>query len=363
MLLVCGMALLVSATHAQVADESLVLTHEVRARLGVSQVQLPDGEVRYELKEAESRDMVVLVHGYSVPSFVWGPVSRELNKAGLSTLTYDLYGHGLSDRPAPPYTRALYVRQLKGLLDQVAPDRPLHLVGWSMGAMIAAMYATEHPRRVLSMTMVSPSGLPIRMGLMGRAAMVPLLGDIGHLLIGGWGLRAAQAAFFEDEAVLRNYMPAFEHQMQFKGFRAAMLSTLREMNMDDFSDGYQGFAKRLIPTRVFWAVNDRATPFENSVTFKKLVPHATLTPLTGVGHASLYERPEVIAQGICVHVRIHSGVSDEKATDQTRVQRAVERLCMGGKKAAVARARKADGPGVGLVREPVQALGTSPGRG
>jgi pimeloyl-ACP methyl ester carboxylesterase len=283
---------------ARVSDETVDLNNQIRASEGSSYIALSDGVVAYRLTERGGPKLAVLIHGYSAPSFVWGGIARQLNAAGISTLTYDLFGHGLSDRPLTTYNRDLFNRQLDELLARLAPDRRLLLVGWSMGAMIATRFASEHRNRVDSVFLVSPSGLPIQAGWSGRIAMIPVLGDIGFRLLGGWGIRNAQREFFVDPQSLEAYMREFEPQMQYAGFQRAMLSTLRHMDMDDFSAGYQHFGKAGIPTTVVWATQDRATPFTNSALFMKLVPHAVLKPLEGMGHASLYENPDRVYQSL-----------------------------------------------------------------
>ena len=42
---------------------------------------------------------VVLIHGFSVPYFIWDPTFEALHAAGMNPLRYDLYGRGYSDRP------------------------------------------------------------------------------------------------------------------------------------------------------------------------------------------------------------------------------------------------------------------------
>lgn len=297
----------VHAVHRQQApDESLQLTDALRRDMGLSQVRLTAGTTRYTFRQVPGAALVVLIHGYSAPSFVWEGVASQLQRTGLSTLTYDLYGHGLSDRPLVEYTRALFVQQLEELLIHIKPSGKVHLVGWSMGAMVAAQYATEHPEQVASVTMVSPSGLPIRMGLMGRAAMTPVIGDIGYRLMGGYGLRHAQRAFFEDDAAHQRYMREFDEQVQYEGFRRAMLSTLRHTDMDNFADEYARYGRNAPPTRVLWAESDKATPYANHASFLALVPTAKLTPLKGLGHASPYEAPSLIADAVAAHVRATS---------------------------------------------------------
>lgn len=279
-------------------DESIQLDDRVRAQTGGSFVALSDGVVAYKLRDLGGTTLVVLIHGYSAPSFVWDGVVRRLHAAGMSTLTYDLYGHGLSDRPNTTYSRELYDRQLNELLHAVAPDKRLMLAGWSMGAMIAARFATLNANKVDSVLLVSPSGLSIKTGLAGRVAMIPVIGDMGYSFLGGWGLRNIQRAFSENAESYEAYMREFRPQMQYAGFQRAMLSTLRNMNMDDFATEYKAFGQTAIPSRIAWAINDRATPFNHSHMFIKLVPNAVLKPMKGVEHASLYENPDLVYRSL-----------------------------------------------------------------
>ena len=73
----------------------------------------------------------MLIHGFSVPYFIFDPTFNFLTKAGWRVLRYDLFGRGFSDRPHVRYNIDLFVRQLKELLDalnikRVKLDRPLN---------------------------------------------------------------------------------------------------------------------------------------------------------------------------------------------------------------------------------------------
>ena len=91
--------------------------------------------VHYELEGPADGQPVVLVHGFSVPYYIWDPTFPALAAAGLRVLRYDLFGRGYSDRPDLPYTMELFVRQLKDLLEALQvnkPGRPDRAVdGWT----------------------------------------------------------------------------------------------------------------------------------------------------------------------------------------------------------------------------------------
>jgi len=71
-----------------------------------------DGFTHYEIAGLGSSRTVVLIHGFSVPYYLWDKTFDPLRRAGLCVLQYDLYGRGLSDRPHEHYNPDLYDRQL-----------------------------------------------------------------------------------------------------------------------------------------------------------------------------------------------------------------------------------------------------------
>src|SRR5258708_5112381 len=103
------------------------------SQFGGSYVQLADGVTHYGLAGPSDGRTVVLVHGFSVPYYIWDPTFAALTQGGFRVLRYDLYGRGFSDRPAIRYDADLYVRQLRELLGALKIDGPVDLIGVSMG--------------------------------------------------------------------------------------------------------------------------------------------------------------------------------------------------------------------------------------
>ena len=75
-------------------------------------MQLSQGYVHYELGGPVGGEKVVLVHGLSVPYYIWDPTFDALTEAGFRVLRYDLYGRGFSDRPKLRYDADLFDEQL-----------------------------------------------------------------------------------------------------------------------------------------------------------------------------------------------------------------------------------------------------------
>src|SRR5262245_8301926 len=91
---------------AYVDPEKSVLDDAARTNAPGKFVGGPYGLTHYEFTPVISRDstrIVVLVHGFSVPFYIWDSTVVALTKAGKRTLRYDVYGRGLSDRPDAAY--------------------------------------------------------------------------------------------------------------------------------------------------------------------------------------------------------------------------------------------------------------------
>jgi len=96
-------------------------------------ITLSDGIVHYELSGAANRRTVVLIHGFSVPYYLWDQTFSALTGAGYRVLRYDLYGRGYSDRPDIAYDGASWEKQLHELLAALGSRGRVDLVGASMG--------------------------------------------------------------------------------------------------------------------------------------------------------------------------------------------------------------------------------------
>lgn len=122
-------------------------TLDATARQGVAGqfVALADGITHYDVSGPDSGARVVLVHGFSVPSYIWDSTAVALSTAGFRVARYDTYGRGYSDRPDTRYDLALYDRQLQQLLDSLGWRDKVHVVGLSFGGPVSATFAPATP--------------------------------------------------------------------------------------------------------------------------------------------------------------------------------------------------------------------------
>jgi non-heme chloroperoxidase len=76
---------------------------------------------------------VVLIHGYPLDGNSWERQERVLLAAGYRCISYDRRGFGKSSQPTTGYDYDTFAADLKALLDHLALDQDVALVGFSMG--------------------------------------------------------------------------------------------------------------------------------------------------------------------------------------------------------------------------------------
>ncbi len=282
-------------------NETEELTDAVRTNAGGSFVQLSDGACRYELFSPSLGGMrsggetVILVHGFSVPCFIWDPTFDFLARSGFRVLRFDLFGRGHSDRPRVRYDLHLFVRQLKELLGALEIKEPIHLVGLSMGGVISAAFVDQFPERVKSHILIDPAGAKaIELSPILKLAKLPILPDVALGLAGDGSLLKGIASDIFDPALVEHFVGRYRSQMKIKGFKRALLSTIRNGMLDSFYDLYQRVGKLQKPTLLLWGRNDATVPFEHSALLTAALPHAEFHVIENAGHIPHYERPEVV---------------------------------------------------------------------
>jgi pimeloyl-ACP methyl ester carboxylesterase len=274
--------------------EKLPLDAAARSRAPGRVADLPDGSVHYELTGPLGGRGVVLIHGFSVPSFIWDGTFEALGRAGFRVLRYDLYGRGYSDRPEVSYDADLFVRQLAGLLGAAGMNEPVSLVGISMGASVATAFAAAHPDKTAKVVLMDPapaSKPPLAAKILG----LPLLGDY---VIGAFGsliLPAGQASDFLDPSKMPlAYLQRYRDQMRYRGFSRAIASSMRHIYDRGYMERYADLEASGRPILLIWGRQDRTAPFVDSQALLKLMRSAEFRPIEGSGHLPHIERPETV---------------------------------------------------------------------
>lgn len=273
--------------------ETRQLDDEARRSAGGSFVRLPDGVTHYEISNPESDQVVLLVHGFSVPYFIFDPTFDFLTLSGFRTLRYDLFGRGFSDRPRVRYDIDLFVKQLLDLLDALRFTRPVNLIGLSMGGPITATFTARHPGRVRSLTLIDPAGArPISLTPTLRAMKLPGIAEGIFGLFGSESLLKSAAKDFFDPELVGHFIEKYKVQMQYKGFKRAILSSIRNNMLGSFLASYDQVGRLGKPVLLVWGRNDTTVPLVHSDDLRAAMPGAEFHVIENCGHIPHYEKPE-----------------------------------------------------------------------
>lgn len=102
---------------------------------------------------------LLLVHGIGSSGAGWDPVIDDL-AAEFSPITFDLRGHGASDKPEHGYLYPEYVADIEGLIAALGLERPL-VIGHSLGGILTLWWAARHPAQATALVIEDS---PLRSG-------------------------------------------------------------------------------------------------------------------------------------------------------------------------------------------------------
>lgn len=285
------------------------LTDAARASAPGRFVRLRDGVTHYELRApaapiARPAPLVVLVHGFSVPYYVWDSTAAALGDAGYAVLRYDLFGRGWSDRPPLRYDAATYVRQLDELLDSLRVREPVHLAGLSMGGWVTASFVAAHPERVRSLVLVAPAS---RRPALPAPMRAPGVGPLLFQALVVPGMAEGQMTDFARPERFPEWPSRYEPQMRHRGFGRALWSTLRVLSATDFDSVYARAGRTGRPVLVIWGREDRTVPFALHTVVQQAIPQAELVAVDSVGHLPQMESAPLVHAAMRRFLAAHDG--------------------------------------------------------
>lgn len=268
---------------------------------------LSEGTVHYRLEGPESAPTILLVHGFSVPSFVWDAHFAPLTEAGYRVLAFDNYGRGFSDRPDGPYDAARTDRLIIDLLAHLNIAGKIHLVGYSMGGAAAGLFTARHPERVRSLTLIAPAGVEaIEPSGAVNLLRTPLAGDwIGRV----FGKEIFYNRLAEEEKTREGgeaFTARFAKQMEYRGYTNALISTMRHYPVLDGAPGaFRSVGESSVPVLAIWGEKDEVVPFAHSAALTRLAPQTKLISFPQLDHSLTYSAPEKVTPLILEHIRAH----------------------------------------------------------
>ena len=202
-------------------------------------------------------------------------------------IAFDNRGSGRSDAPDIPYTFGMMADDLVGLLDDIGIESS-HIMGASMGGMIAQEFALHYPDRVISLILActgfgAAHGVPTTDPDIIEARQHPKELPPKEMIM--VTLRMCMSNEFIDnnpELIQRLIVKMMEHPAPPQG-------QMRQMQAGMSFDTYERLPEIKAPTLVIHGELDRALPVENGRILASRIPEAELAILEKMGHGFMWE--------------------------------------------------------------------------
>jgi pimeloyl-ACP methyl ester carboxylesterase len=237
---------------------------------------------------------VVLLHGFSDNLLTWRRVVPAL-AVGHRVVAIDLPGHGATSRRFRAPLLDGYAAVVLEVLDALGIDEPVSLIGNSMGAAVAAVFAAAHPHRADGAVLIGMPGLtcvprswraaasrPASIAM--RTALRPV--PVGHLQRGfGWiyAHAACPRVGMIDPSTLAGYCASYADRTRLFGLSEiarALLSELRAVELARMLPRLQ------VPVLQVWGRHDRLVPPRRVQQSERTVV------LPGCGHCPQLDAPD-----------------------------------------------------------------------
>ena len=238
------------------------------------------------------------IHGHGTPLvLLHGLQGDSSNFAGLvpqlaerhRVLTFDQRGSGWSDKPAQSYTMALYADDTARLMVALGIERT-HVLGMSMGGMIAQEFALRHPERLngLILGCTTPGG-PNAAKLESTARERTY--ETTDLPAEERARRLAEAGFTEN--FLDQHPEVLDAMIEARRQRPLDVEALqRRMAAIDAHDTFDRLGNIQAPTLVITGRPDNIVSADNSLILAERIPNARLEVLEPAGHLFWLEKPK-----------------------------------------------------------------------
>lgn len=244
-----------------------------------------DIDIFYSL-EGDGPETVVLINGLADELESWAYQLPALLEGGYRVLSFDNRGIGKTSKPAGPYSSELLAADAKALVDALGIT-DFHLMGVSMGGMIAQTYALSHPGDLRSLTLACTYAAPGPF----CSRMFAMWADIAQvqgvsMVMRDVTLWAFTLDFFrEREAEVVEFETAMRYLDQPVHAYLAQLAVIQ--NHDTTAE----LANITVPTLVIAGEEDILIPTRLSHDLHDLIPGSAWATTPG-GHGCIWELPD-----------------------------------------------------------------------
>lgn len=243
---------------------------------------------RLHVTETGAGHAVLFLHGMGCDGTDWQP-QIDVFSADRRCIAIDHRGHGRSSREVGDgYSIAGFAADAIGVLDHLDVDRA-HVVGLSMGGMIAQQLTLTAPDRVCTLSLLDTFARPGATGEgMGAMADQVEAGGLDALAAGFHAMVFSAATIGSKPDLVERF------DTQFRGNTPACLAW--DMRAIAAINTYERLGSITVPTVVLCGAEDNLTPIAMAEELAAAIPGATLEIVPDAGHFSNIENSDFVNQ-------------------------------------------------------------------
>ncbi len=259
------------------------------------------GEVELDYERSGSGPPLLLIMGMSGTALHWGDELLDALRGDFEVIVYDHRGVGASTPLAGPLTIAQMAEDAAALLGALGIDSA-HVMGISMGGMVAQELALKHPERVRTLTL----GCTFCGGEGATLTQPEVMQGLAEAMMSGDRMRALRvgfdanlsAPFASDPALFEKFVAIAEERA------VAVPVIMAQMQACMGHDTNARLSELSMPTLVIHGTEDQMLPVDNGRLIATRIPGSRLEIFDGAGHLFFWEQPERTAELVREHAAV-----------------------------------------------------------
>jgi 2-hydroxymuconate-semialdehyde hydrolase len=278
----------------------------------IRELTVRGARIRVRVSGDPEHPPVLMLHGIGRSLEDWDPQHDRL-AADHRLISVDLPGSGLSEPPPGRVTLAGLADGVLATVGALGEERPLHVLGNSLGGAVALRMLADHPARIATLTLVNSAGFGKEVALALRILAVP---GLGRPLLRRVDERAAyriERSLFHDRAHVTRERVDFALRVAARPHHARVfLETARELGTfrgirAPWRESLLGsVAAHPRPTLIVWGDRDLILPATHLTAARTAFPQAKTHLFADTGHLPQIERADDFADLTRLFLTAHS---------------------------------------------------------
>lgn len=242
--------------------------------------------IHYETHGSGNPPYLTILGGLGDSTRNWGVVARELAKS-FTVVVPDTRGAGQTEKPPPPYSIQTFADDIITFWDAVGIDKS-HVLGFSMGGMVAQMVVAKQPQYVQKLILISTTA--------GKKRFAPQNPDVPKIM---YGYEFSEQHFLKTYQIL--FSPEFKKNFDQNMFLKFKLSDPHPQPREAFLaqyeaiknfDGTELLPKIKCPTLILAGDQDTMIAADAATFLHEHITGSRLIVYPGCGHIPQMEQPQ-----------------------------------------------------------------------